>query len=250
MNAKEYRRELSVPNLLFAVVGVVGLAAGTWGLLQWGGQAAAVMATQNGEVLMRRAMVFERAGDFARAREGYAAALSGRFAGPQNRAYSQKGLAVAEMALGNHDDARALLEDLRESPYWSTAWYKAYLPLLEAAEERLKLAEAWYRAAENEGHEAERRQALQGLALCYEAVGDLEAAREAFGTLVAERPQSEAAYHLGRLEYDRQEFDRARQLMEHYLASGGGASAFGAEAQAYLDRLESPLSTATDHEEF
>ena len=230
-------------GLGWAVLAFTGLAMAVFVIVvtlfaRTGGDFVGTLDEGLGEVLMRRGMRFEAAGELENAKEAYHQAVERPFTGPQNRADTLKRLGVIYWAEGRLDAAYPYL---RKAADFNPPPISVFEPLcdcllgLHRHSEARTMLDRWLtlaRATENT-LEIARAKYCEGRLARVE--GDTEAALRAFLEGAALVPGGRNASELGMLYFEMGEYEKALEQVDYYLESGTGDRA------EYMRRLRGHL---------
>lgn len=176
-----------------------------------------------GEVLMKEALRFEKAGAVENAKEHYLRALDARFAGEQNRIYTLRRLGGLYLNEGSPMEAVKYLRQVIESPTPSLA---AFEPLVAAYyqlnqfDEAERVLKQWEQAAVFPDTATKASFCFHAGRIA-RARGDLASAFAKFQEGMELSPESANASELGLLYFDQGKYQEAVAAMEQYLNSGG-----------------------------
>lgn len=187
----------------------------------------ASLGDELGDVLMREGLRLETAGALESAQERYEQALSARFAGTFNRAFTEKQLGVLLWRQGRYADAVPHLQAALAGPEPSST---AYEPLADALfqlgrlEDALAVAQTWAAFA------AAREDATAQAAALFQAgrvatrQGDLATAMRTYEQSLALDPASTSASDLGILYAQQGDAATAIRYLDQFLSHGGSGS--------------------------
>lgn len=176
-----------------------------------------------GEVLMKEGLRLEDAGALENAKERYTAALASRFAGEQNRAYTQKLLGSLYWRDGDYETARIHLREATESTHTSPSFFPPYcdtLLHLKAWEEATTAVERWQRLVAKSGDTESMAEAKYFEGRIALGQGERDRAREAFNEGLKVAPGGKNAAELAQLAYEDKDYPAALAYADAYLQSG------------------------------
>lgn len=212
--------------LVFTLAGTVALFAFVLVYCRFAGPIVDALDEELGEVLMRRAMQFEGAGEVENAKEMYLEALERPFHGQQNRADTLKRLGTLYWMDGQPD---AALPYLRNASEFDNPPRSVFEPLLDSLitlnrlEEADKTLQRWIELIGAEKEELAKAKYYVGkLALL---CGDKKRAEVAFLEGLTLVPGGRNASELATLYFLDNRFDQALPYVNQYLETGSGQRA-------------------------